>query len=369
MFLESHRQLAEPDRMPGSPRLWGEALEGLTMRGLRFIRLWLGLALALGLVMAAPGLVTARVRVPGPIVKIGTLFEGGDSVAYSINNRGDVVGYAQAPTYSDHAFLYSHGVLRDLGTATGDPRDMSYAAAINSAGMITGASQIAGGAEHAILYFQGRWTDLGTLGGPRSWGESLNDHGDVVGNSDTSTANTMHAFLWRQGKMMDLGTLGGQNSYAIGVSNGDLVAGTSDLGDGRQHGFIWQAGRMVDITSITGGRDAIIRSINSGGAIAGTVDGQAYLYDHGRVTLLGFLPGGTWSSASIISDSGAILANGDDANGDTQLFVWLRGQKTVIHVSGLPGADETFVTDMNSRGTMCGASGTGGMSAVYWSAR
>jgi uncharacterized membrane protein len=142
----------------------------------------------------------------------------------------------------------------------------------------------------------------------------------------------------------------------------------SDLGDGRQHGFIWQARRMVDITSITGGRDAIIRSINSSGAIAGTVDGQGYLYDHGRFTLLGFLPGGTWSSASIISDSGEILADGDDANGTTQLFLWRHGQKTVIHVPGLPGADETFVTDINSRGTMCGASGTGGMSAVYWPA-
>lgn len=339
------------------------------MRGLPFVRLWLGLVLALGLVTTTPGVVSGRVQVPGPVVNIGTLFEGGDSVAYSINNRGEVVGYAQAPTYSDHAFLYSHGILRDLGAATGNPHDMSYAAAINSAGMITGASQVAGGAEHAILYFKGRWTDLGTLGGSRSWGGSLNERGDVVGNSETSTPNTTHAFLWRRGKMTDLGTLGGQNSYAIGVSNSDLVAGTSDLGDGRQHGFIWRAGRMVDITSITGGRDAIIRSINSSGAIAGTVDGQAYLYARGHVTLLGFLPGGTWSSASIISDSGEILVYGDDATGATQQFLWLHGRKTVIHVQGLPGADETFVTDINSRGIMCGASGAGGMSAVYWPAR
>jgi probable HAF family extracellular repeat protein len=47
--------------------------------------------------------------------------------------------------------------------------------------------------------------DLGTLGGPSSSAFKINDRGQVVGWSDTSTGTS--AFLFAGGKMLDLNSL------------------------------------------------------------------------------------------------------------------------------------------------------------------
>ena len=41
------------------------------------------------------------------------------SYAYALNNSGQVVGYASIPDGNQHAFLYSGGVISDLGTLGG----------------------------------------------------------------------------------------------------------------------------------------------------------------------------------------------------------------------------------------------------------
>ena len=50
----------------------------------------------------------------GQLTEIG--FGGGDSAAFAINDRGDVVGYADLPgaDFDFRAFLYRHGQIIDL---------------------------------------------------------------------------------------------------------------------------------------------------------------------------------------------------------------------------------------------------------------
>src|SRR5262245_12117012 len=52
--------------------------------------------------------------------------------------------------------------------------------------------------------------DLGTLpGGDRSFAVALNDHGQIVGISNTNVGGSdLHWFFWEQGVMVDLGPAG-----------------------------------------------------------------------------------------------------------------------------------------------------------------
>src|SRR5262249_2893600 len=70
---------------------------------------------------------------------LGTL-GGMESMAYGINNLGQVVGNAQTALGADHAFLYDGGTMIDLNDEI--PPDagwtLQYAHGINDAGQITG---------------------------------------------------------------------------------------------------------------------------------------------------------------------------------------------------------------------------------------
>src|SRR3989449_10032738 len=72
-------------------------------------------------------------------------------------------------------------------------------------------------------------TDLGTLGGTASIAFGVNNVGQVVGDSNTTTSGIRpHAFLWQNGSMTDLGTLGGTFDSAEGCGINDLGQGVSN---------------------------------------------------------------------------------------------------------------------------------------------
>jgi len=66
--------------------------------------------------------------------------------------------------------------------------------------------------------------DLDTLGGNDSSARGINDIGQVVGSSKTSSGEK-HAFLYENGTMTDLGTLGGNTSIAYGINDIGQVVG------------------------------------------------------------------------------------------------------------------------------------------------
>jgi probable HAF family extracellular repeat protein len=83
---------------------------------------------------------------------LGTL-GGSGSVAYGINNNGQVVGQSDMSIGSPHAFLYSGGQMMDLNTLL--PANSGWvlldARAINDAGQIVGGGSFQDGRPRAFL--------------------------------------------------------------------------------------------------------------------------------------------------------------------------------------------------------------------------
>ena len=82
-------------------------------------------------------------------------------------------------------------------------------------------------------------TDLGTLGGTFSFAVAINDLGQVVGSSTTTTGE-IHAFRWQAGVMTDLGTLGGTSSEAHAINGRGRIVGHSETAAGVTHAVLWR---------------------------------------------------------------------------------------------------------------------------------
>ena len=164
------------------------------------------------------------------IVDLGTL-GGTKSEAWGINNLDEVVGLAYlAGDINYHAFLYSGGVMKDLGISNcADPNGKSVARRINDSGQIAGFSCfLPGNLSRAFLYNEGVMENLGTLGGSQSEAWGINNSGHVVGSAALGGDAVSHAFLYSGGVMKDIGTLGsGTWSWAYGINDSDQIVGSS----------------------------------------------------------------------------------------------------------------------------------------------
>ena len=127
----------------------------------------------------------------------------------------------------------------------------------------------------AALAVQYTITDLGTLGGTQSFAYGINNSGQVVGYSDTSSGN-QHAFLYSGGVMQDLGTLGGTSSGANGINNSGQVVGGSFPSSGHGHAFLYSGGVMQDLGTLSGRAGSGANGINTSGQVVGSSGGGAF---------------------------------------------------------------------------------------------
>lgn len=175
----------------------------------------------------------------GQISDLGTLEGGYESLAFGINNSGQVVGAAFnktpdrfclfAPgfcTTQTRAFRWQDGVMQDLGTLGGPD---ALAVVTNEQGQIAGfsytnhvpnsAADLCGvnlPTVDTFLWDQATgFTDVGTLGGTCTLPSTVNNHGQVVGVSDLAGDVVFRPFLWDQGTITDLGTFLGPGASFV----------------------------------------------------------------------------------------------------------------------------------------------------------
>ena len=125
------------------------------------------------------------------MVDLGTL-GGSISEARGINASGQVAGYSYTTDGKLRAFRYTDGVgMVDLGTLTRDSAGRSVAYDINDSGQVVGYTSSGRWFRQRPFRYTDRvgMVDLGTLGGSQGWAMGINNLGDVVGAAATAAGN------------------------------------------------------------------------------------------------------------------------------------------------------------------------------------
>ena len=311
------------------------------------------------------------------IIDLGTL--GGDeSESRSINNNGQIVGWAQTASGEIHATLFDSTGLGDnvdLGTLGGDD---SRATSINDTGQIVGEAHI-GGYPRAILFDPtggGNNIDLGTLGGTHGSALSINESAQIVGFASPTSPISWHATVFDpsgNGNNVALDAPGQYySSFAFSINNnGQIVGHAFPTGPAHCCALLFDstgAGNNVDLGTLADYPSSKACSINDNGEIVGFVyieyetgHPRAVLFDStgsGNNIDLGTL-GGDESRAYSINDNGQVVGWAEDASGDTHATLFdPTGDGNNINLNGLidpaSGWELSLAIDINNSGQIVG---------------
>ena len=193
---------------------------------------------------------------------------GGDNgQASGINNRGQIVGFAengivdstcppgrtnnrvQLPVLWERG---DQGIYKAQALPTGSDPD-GDAFWINDRGEAVGDTGTCGGATtHAVSWENGTLSpplpDFGT--GSTAWG--INNRGQMVGTVGSADGTTQYGALWQNGVLTNLGLLPGDfGGEASGINDRGRVVGSNwDSTFNWSHAFIWHDNVMTDLNTL-----------------------------------------------------------------------------------------------------------------------
>ncbi len=307
------------------------------------------------------------------VTDLGT-FGGTFSIAYGINNAGQVGGAAALPSGNVHAFL---------------------------SGLATREQEIE---DHDLSLHK---TDLGTLGGPNSAANRPNGRGNVPIVSETSTPDPFgedfcnfgnHLIclgaVWN-GVLTPLATLGGNNAMTTLSNNRGQIVGLAENATRdstcsfpsqvlRFEAVVWgpRPGEIHELPPLPDDTVGYALGINEQGQVVGSsgnctntgptpvglfIGQHAVLWENGRVKDLGNLGGKMMGKAGAINDRGEVAGFSDLPSGEVVSFLWTK--KRGMHSLGALGADVLGdLAGINNKTQVVGGScdSSGNCRAFFW---
>jgi probable HAF family extracellular repeat protein len=245
------------------------------------------------------------------LTALPTLRGGNNAAAFGINNRGQVIGFAEngirdptcIPGGSSQVIRFEaviwgpNGGIRELRPLKGDT--VGFGFGINDNGQAVGSSGLCSNTTippspsgaHAVLWEKdGSPVDLGNLGDAPNVAGAINNRGEVVGTAQSPIDGTLHAFLWtKQTGMQDLGAFPGAVATVPPCCNtindrGEVVGFSIDGTTFSSRALIWQGKVPKDLNLfIPAGSPWYLQaalSINDAGEIAGygSINGEVHAF-------------------------------------------------------------------------------------------
>jgi len=290
------------------------------------------------------------------VTDLGTLSSSNSAKVAEINKSGQIVG-----TSANHAFLWSNGVMTDLGTLGGG---VSMAHAINDQGVVVGEASTASGEMHAFVWQNGVMKDLG-VAGETSAAHGINSKGDTVGVAYAKNVRG-GAVLWSGGQRQFIGDLGlsGSGSTAIAINDKGQIAGVSSgfaTNQGVVRAVVWLNGVINDLGAL-GGLHSTANAIDAQAMVVGWAEvadnsTAAFQWQNGKMSQLESLPGsvtsaGNGTQATAVNDSGVVVGSCVTSTGETHAVIWNNGKITDLNnlITQGTGVTLTRATGINRSG-------------------
>jgi probable HAF family extracellular repeat protein len=321
-----------------------------------------------------------------------------------INQLGLSAGYVTRTNTSTGATIENaviwlpDGMISDI-----QPRGAAQSRAvwINDVGQVSGWTEnstadpqcsFGNGAQTAGFIWQfGSSRALGTLGGSQTYGEFINNFGQVSGHAETSTAPNSTTgcppydpFIWQHGKLTDInpGNFGGAEGGTNFLSNGGQAVGYgTELGEINADPFLWEDGRLTNLNTVgtLGGGMGSAFNVNDRAHAVGinfTADDaalHAVLWRDGTFTDLLTLNGYDCSEPFRINNRDQIVGYSFSCEtGASSAFIWEDGEMVDLNAlipadSGLQLQYANWINDdgvISAQGVLTAGSGSGDTRAV-----
>jgi probable HAF family extracellular repeat protein len=208
---------------------------------------------------------------------------GNNGQASAINNRGQIVGFAEDGTVDSSCpankpnnrtqlpVLWENGKAKALPTGS-DPG--GNALWINDKGQIVGFTGPCGATNHAVVWDNDNVNTLPDNGtGAEAFGN--NNRGQIVGFVGSPDDGIPNGALWQNDTLTNLGLLPGDfGGIASGINDkGQVVGSNFDSHFNWAHAFIWQNNVMTDLNALFPAKSNLFavmaNKINERGQISG----------------------------------------------------------------------------------------------------
>lgn len=326
------------------------------------------------------------------------------TLAWAINNKGDIGGLYVLADGTRHGFVWSGGHISSVDFPGAANTDVF---GINDAGDLAGDYYNTRGFTHGFVLTKGRFVSVDVRGSGATalaginnrgaviaaynaaandsvfriaviegevarkydypgaistLGNGLNDYGDIAGNY--SIAGVTHGFTLSNGKTTAVDFPNATFTGTYGISNSGDLGGRYTL-NGVTHGYVYSGGKFTTI-DFPGATSTAVDAINSVGDIVGryTLNGTVHAFVINgysptyTVTDLGVLPGGSFSQASQGNTNNGLIAGVSDvADGSLHAVLWQYGQTTDLATVGL-GGPNSFAIGLNDAGVVVGEAET-----------